>query len=300
MATYSRNFAFTAALVLADPSIACAQEVEVNVAQSTEPIKVGRSGLISDIQRTPQELTYIFRYPFDETAAFSKYALGVGLLIALDKPITKAWQNHVESALSDFKVPNAPGVFRTLGEGGTDGWLLMGIAGTYLGGVVTGDTNNQRVGIAATKSIAYSVLISQLFLKSLTGRKRPLASLSSGTPDGTYTNNPYDFGNPRRPTYSANQLNSSFPSFHFTAWFAAAKVYQQAYDNYWAPYSVLAVGLASNVKGHHHWVSDMTAGGLIGTGIGWVVSKNYFTADENVSLRVSLIGGPRLDISKRF
>jgi membrane-associated phospholipid phosphatase len=139
-----------------------------------------------------------------------------------------------------------------------------------------------------------------LLLKSMTRRKRPLASISNGTPDGTFTNNPYDFGNSRRPTFSSSPLNRSFPSFHFTAWFAVAKVYQEAYDNYWLSYSVLAVGLASNIRGHHHWVSDMTAGALIGTGIGWSVSKDQFGDEKSLTVRASFIDGPRLLISKQF
>ena len=65
------------------------------------------------------------------------------------------------------------------------------------------------------------------------------------------------------------------PSFHLTMYFSVAKVYQEMYDNYWLPYGVLALIFASNIKGHHHWVGDMVAGGIIGTMIGSQVVSNY-------------------------
>jgi len=58
-------------------------------------------------------------------------------------------------------------------------------------------------------------------------------------------------------------------------YFSVAKVYQEMYDNYWLPYSTLAVIFVSDIKGHNHWVSDMVAGGIIGTFIGTQIVSSY-------------------------
>ncbi len=257
--------------------------------------------LAEGVTRIPGEFGTILRYPFDQPQEFGKYALGVGLLIAFDKSLTSTYQNHVETPMSGFKVHDSPKPFTTLGTGGTDGWLILGVTGTYLAGFVSGDTTAQKTGIAASKAMVYSMVVSQLVLKSLAGRKRPVASLSHDSPDGNYTNNPYDFGNYRKPNFKSDQLNSSFPSLHFTVWFAAAKVYQQAYDNYWVPYSLLTVGLASNIRGHRHWVSDMTAGALLGTLIGSSVTDGYLGADSKLKVQATVVNrGPYLQLSYTF
>jgi hypothetical protein len=58
-------------------------------------------------------------------------------------------------------------------------------------------------------------------------------------------------------------------------YFSVAQVYAQMYDNYWLPYGALALIFASNIRGHHHWVGDMVAGGIVGTLIGRQVVSNY-------------------------
>jgi hypothetical protein len=289
-------------IILLCPVLALAQSAAVDRDASPGESRVDVLG--AALRSVPGELTTIFRYPFDSTADFSKYVLGVGLLIAFDKPLTKAYQQHIERPLQGFRVGDAPEPFRKLGRdfgtGGTDGWLLLGVAGTYLGGMVFDDPRAEHAGAAATKSLAYSILISQVLLKSLSGRKRPLSSLATGTPDSVYTDNPYDFGNSRRPTFRSLQANTSFPSFHYTAFFAAAKVYQEAYDNYWIPYGLMTVGLASDIKGHRHWVSDTVAGALIGTGIGWTVSRQQFGDGKKWNVGVSLLNGRSVTLARRF
>jgi membrane-associated phospholipid phosphatase len=210
----------------------------------------------------------IFSYPFDEPDEFKKYALGIGLLVLLDKPVTRFYQGHVEEPLSGFRLPDAPKIFPQSIGAGADGWLLLGVSGTYLGGLVTDDVRAQKTGIAATKALAYSFVVSQLLLKSVTGRNRPNPALGNGPATPPFTDNPYDWGHVHGFKPDSAPAATSFPSYHFTAYFAAAKVYQQAFDNYWVPYSVLTLGLMSDIKGHRHWVSDMAAGALLGTLIG--------------------------------
>jgi membrane-associated phospholipid phosphatase len=80
------------------------------------------------------------------------------------------------------------------------------------------------------------------------------------------------------------------PSYHFTLFFAVAGVYSQAYGHAWWPYGLAALGLASNVRGHHHWVSDMTAGALVGTAISQVVTHNRFDPSGHLQWAPQFIG----------
>ncbi len=65
------------------------------------------------------------------------------------------------------------------------------------------------------------------------------------------------------------------PSFHFTLYFSTARVYAGVYDNWIIPYGIAAALALNSAEGHNHWVSDMVAGALIGTGIGQIVLSNY-------------------------
>ena len=86
-------------------------------------------------------------------------------------------------------------------------------------------------------------------------------------------------------------------------WFSVAKVYQRAYNNYWVPYSLATLGLASNIKGHRHWVSDMVAGAMLGTLIGNSIANQTFSDNGSageISLTAPPNGEPGLEIVYRF
>lgn len=266
-------------------SLACAQS------SGTAHEETPAVGVLSEAAaRVPGELGRIFRYPLDQTDEFKKYALGIGLLILLDKPLTTLYQKHVEAPLVGFRLPEAPKIFPQVISSGSDGWLLLGIGGTYLGGLATDDVRSQKAGIAATKAVAYSYVVSQLLLKSMSGRNRPNPSLGNGPATSPYTDNPYEFGRSQGIKPDSSPVATAFPSFHFTAYFAVARVYQQAYGNSWVPYSLLALGLVSDIRSHHHWVSDMAAGALVGTLIGSSVSSDYF--GENSKLKLAPLLSP--------
>jgi hypothetical protein len=89
------------------------------------------------------------------------------------------------------------------------------------------------------------------------------------------------------------------PSFHFTMFFAVATVYSEAHGGALWPYGVAALGLASNVRGHHHWVSDMAAGALVGTAIGRVVTDGRFDGSGRLTVTPTLPSGA-LGIGVRY
>ena len=89
---------------------------------------------------------------------------------------------------------------------------------------------------------------------------------------------------------------SSFPSGHATEAFAVASVIATRYDSGWvkgvAYGSAALVGFA---RVHHqaHFLSDITAGALIGTAVGRaVVHRNAEDAEERRRLRVAPLLGP--------
>ena len=201
----------------------------------------------------------------------------VGVLVLADKPLTRAYQNTVEPALSGFALPKLPWdrQFAQFGVGTEDSWMLSAIVGSYAYGAVSGDRRAMRAATLSTKALALSVLTSQGVLKTIIGRKRPCPNLdAAGCPTDIYTNDPFDFGHFHGVDLKANGLGTSMPSYHFTQYAAVARVYSGIYDNSWVPYGVAGVIAASNVQNHHHWVSDMVAGTLIGLGIGDVVLRN--------------------------
>ncbi|NDY91677.1 phosphatase PAP2 family protein [Ideonella livida] len=208
----------------------------------------------------------------EDRQTVARAALGVAGLVLLDKPLTRAWQQHVEKPLQGFHLPEAPGPLRHVGTGGTDGWLALGVAGTWLGGWALGDAQAERTGLAAGQAMVWSVVVSELLLKTVTGRKRPQDPWHPETDaEGAFTDDPWDFGHRRATRLPSGPMGTSMPSFHVTVWFAVAKVYADSYDSLAWPYGLLVLGLASDIQSHRHWVSDMVAGALIGTGLGAVV-----------------------------
>jgi hypothetical protein len=269
------------------------------VAEDQQP---SRGSILSGMVKTvPDDLCNIVSYPFENPGETAVFLAVVGSLVLFDKPITRFYQDHVEPALDGFSLPDSP-LAKTQdpvngGEYGDDGWPLCIYGGTYLGGLLLNDAKAQKTGLLAAKAAGYSLVVSQLFLKSVTGRNRPVPSLSNDEPTDPYTDDPYDFGHFHGPVLRSTSEGTSMPSYHFTMAFAIAKVYQRAYDTYWLPYSCAAIFLASNIRGHHHWVSDMVAGSLIGTMIGDQVCDSWFDdstllepviGPDDVGLRLTL------------
>jgi membrane-associated phospholipid phosphatase len=222
----------------------------------------------------PSDLYNIASAPFRHPMQTLKYTGLVGGIIAFDRPITTFYQRHIEAPLDIYEFPQL--FTPTPITKGADGWLVYGSIAHYLGGFALGDEKSQVTAIMAMKAMTYSYLLDHLLLKSLFGRRRPKNDLYHDTdPNPTHTSDPHDFS-PFQPIhFHAEDGRTSLPSFHLTMYFSVAQVYAQMYDNYWLPYSALALVFASNIRGHHHWVGDMVAGGLVGTLIGRQIVSNY-------------------------
>lgn len=221
------------------------------------------------------DLKGIARAPLDHPRAVGRAAAAVGLLVLMDKPLTDFYQDRIEPLFKGFALPEAPVSWPQYGIVSEDVWLLGGIAGSYIYGSLAGDERAERAALLSGKALAYSYLTSQLVLKTAFSRKRPYNDLDNPRGDpGMYTDNPLDFFNFEGSYLSPGRSGRSMPSYHFTEYFAVARVYSGIYDNSLAPYGAAFVLAVSNIEGHHHWVSDMVAGSLIGYGIGSLVLKN--------------------------
>lgn len=232
----------------------------------------------------PSDFVGIAKAPFADKKK-SALVLGTTLgLIAVDKPTQRFVQNTF-SPIFDWDIPPVPGIgeiqvgTRALLGGSTNGYILLGLTGYYLGSLGFKHKKGQ-VGVLLTyKAIATSYLVSHLLLKSVFARKRPYNPLDGPYPPQglppKFTTDNWDFGNYSWPSLSSSREGSSFPSFHFTMYFAMARVLHRAWDNPWVAYGILLAGLLPDFDLHNHWVSDMFMGAVIGTVIGEVIYKNF-------------------------
>lgn len=133
-----------------------------------------------------------------------------------------------------------------LGEGA--GWAFAGIWLAALDG-----GRGRRAGIASTAAAGIATLVAQQLLKPIFRRNRPWFTREAAQVIGGKT------------------PDHSFPSGHTAASFAAATALAMAYPRARPLLFITAttVGL-SRIHLGHHFMSDVAAGGLLGTGIGFV------------------------------
>lgn len=240
------------------------------------------------------ELVGIARIPVDFKKETAWALAGVGALMLVDRPVTEFYQDEIEPIFGDFALPEHPLSEKAsdLGLANEDVWLLTGVGGLYGYGLVADDTRAQQAAVLSAKAIAYSYLTSQIVLKTAFGRNRPYSDLSSrgaNETDGTFTTDPFDFGNQSGIKLKPDAKGTAMPSYHFTQYFAVAHVVSRSYDNSWVPYGLAGLLSASNIRGHRHWVSDMAAGTLLGIGIGevlWRSNQDFAEGDFSITPQV--------------
>ncbi|MHB0756867.1 phosphatase PAP2 family protein [Polaribacter sp. M15] len=228
----------------------------------------------------PSDFAFLGKEFSDDWKKTGYYAAGILGLIATDKITTKFYHNHIEPNI-DYKLPNiTPHFLRNKKNrwiNGENTYLTYPIMGIYLGSLLTNSERGQFAAANSFKAIAYSTLITQLTLKTILGRNRPNRPLD-GEIIAPYTDDNWDFFNKRDGFLFGSPGGSSLPSLHTTAYFAIAKVIQMEFDNYWIPYSIMAITWLSEIKAHEHWVSDMVVGGILGTIIGRSIVKSSWRA----------------------
>jgi membrane-associated phospholipid phosphatase len=136
-----------------------------------------------------------------------------------------------------------------LGEG--SGWAFAGLWLASLGG-----RRGRRAALASTGSALLATLIAQRVLKPRFRRNRPWFTREAAKVVGGKT------------------PDHSFPSGHTAASFAAATSLAMAYPRARPLLYLTATGIGlSRIHLGHHFLSDVVAGGLVGTAIGWLCGR---------------------------
>ncbi|MEJ2017348.1 MAG: phosphatase PAP2 family protein [Maritimibacter sp.] len=234
--------------------------------------KAGRV-LVESLGGIDHEMFQIASYPLRDPATFGAFALGIGGLMLVDRQTTTAYQEIFPPIGEQLGLPSLTNIsFLTADEE----WTAAAMLGTYAYGIAANDERAQVAALLSAKAVAYSYLTSHIILKAALGRKRPVKDLAGHSGDaGVYTTEPFDFFNWNGIHLNSTAAATGMPSYHFTMYFATARVYSGVYDNYLIPYALAGALALQSAEGHNHWVSDMVAGALIGTGIGNVVLNSY-------------------------
>jgi hypothetical protein len=246
------------------PSSASAAEVSADTAQDNPSTAASLPHLVLVDLRDVLGAPLAWKAP--QWERFSLAVAGVGVAALLDGRVRDSEQ-HDHNHLADQVAKD----FEPLGSGGA--WVVLGTF--YLEGVLGSDSKARSVGEDGLIASLIAGGIVTPALKYIAGRSRPR--------DTTQT---FDF-----KTFGGG---SSFPSGHTTEAFAVASVIATEYDAGWvkgvAYGSAALVGFA---RIHHqaHFLSDVTAGALIGTAVGRaVVHRN---AEERRRFQVAPLVGPR-------
>ena len=177
----------------------------------------------------------------------------------LDKPVDRYLARHQDTRLA-----------RGWGNFGKNMPLaLVGLSGAA---VALGDERMQNIGIISLQSVAGAVGVSTIG-KYVVNRARPEENRGAWEQIG--------------PGISRSQ--SSFPSRHSAAAFAAVTPFAQEYDAPWL-YGVAALSSVGRVANRKHWVSDTVAGGIVGYAIGTLLWQGQ---RDNPSSRLSIVPGPK-------
>ncbi|AWG22961.1 hypothetical protein FFWV33_16220 [Flavobacterium faecale] len=261
-----KNFTLLLIILL---SINCFAQTDSIASPKQGRFKVASTVLKNSILSVPGDFSEMGHTVSSNWKRTAMYAGGIVGLIAVDKITTGYLHDHIEPTI-DYQLPKIgiQGSTNPIFQG-NDPYITYPIMGLYAGSVLFNHEKGQVVALNAIKTLTYSYVISHLILKTLIPRQRPQRPLNGDEPAvAPWTKDNWDFGNYHKPYFSPVADGTSFPSFHSTAFFAVAKVFQMEYDNYWIPYTFVTAAFLADIKGHNHWVSDLLVGGLVGTIIG--------------------------------
>jgi len=178
----------------------------------------------------------------------------------LDKPVDRYVSRHQNG--------RAARTWNNLGKN-----LPIALAATSGIAVAMGDERMRNTGIISLQSIGASLGVT-VAGKYITGRARPDENRGSWAKVGA----------------DKSRGDSSFPSGHSAAAFAAVTPYAQEYDAPWL-YGVAAFSSMGRVAGRKHWVSDTVAGGIIGYTIGTLLWQGQRDIRDDTRTRLSIVPG---------
>ncbi|MEN2426535.1 YjbH domain-containing protein [Chromobacterium vaccinii] len=196
----------------------------------------------------------------DKGAALAASAVATFAAAGLDRPVDRFFSKRQDNRL-----------IRNWGKLGKD----LPIAAVALSGAAfaLGDDRLSNTGLIALESSVAAVAGSSA-LKLAVNRARP-----GRGGDSTW----------RTQEPGESRLQSSFTSNHSAVLFASVTPFAKEYDQPWL-YGVAALGAAGRAASRDHWLSDVTAGGLLGYAMGnwlWQAQRN------DSRYRSSLIATPK-------
>jgi membrane-associated phospholipid phosphatase len=138
--------------------------------------------------------------------------------------------------------------------------MALGLAGTYVLGVVLGEDKIRKTSVIAIEAMIFNVLINDSLKKTF---RRAL---------------PRETSDPFAITESEDAPDMGMPSGHTTTAFAVATVIADQYGKDSMLIPVIAYGLAgitawSRVYDNSHWASDVFIGAIVGHVTGRIVSS---------------------------
>jgi len=214
-----------------------------------------------------QEYTKPFHATKKEWLGFGLFAASVAALTTADEPVQK-WA---------LKLRNNNPVVANVGRyitnaGGTNEVITLSAIGLY--GFATKNTKIKTTTLLASQAYITSALIEST-LKFFFGRTRPSFYDPTGEAEPKFLG---PFGKTSKD-FSGARSNSSFPSGHATAAFAAATVFAMEYKNTkWVPvlsYSAASLIALSRITENKHWTTDILVGSVLGYFSGRHIVDNY-------------------------
>lgn len=214
-----------------------------------------------------QEFTKPFHTTKKEWLHFGMFAGGVALLTFADEPIQRG----------ALRLRNSSTAVANIGKyisnsGGANEAITLSALGLY--GFLAKNTKLKTTTLLASQAYITSALVEST-LKFLSGRTRPSFYSPDQEAEPKFLG---PFGNTSRD-FSGSRSNSSFPSGHATAAFAAATVYAMEYKNTkWVPivsYSAASLISLSRITENKHWTTDVLVGSVLGYFSGRHIVNNY-------------------------
>ncbi len=165
-----------------------------------------------------------------------------------------------------------------------DKWYMLGSMGVlYLGGLFSGHDGIRETGLLTAEAYFYTAVLT-VITKEMLGRSRPYLN------SGPYTFNPFVFKESKR----------SFFSGHTSTVFAVSTVMASSVDNrFWkfSWYSAAVITGAARMYHDKHWLSDVTAGAIVGYMIGeFVVNRQQNLKDNRVEITSGYSGTQAISV----
>jgi len=144
---------------------------------------------------------------------------------------------------------------------GNKWYMLGGMSAIYLGGLLSQNEHLRETGLYTAEAYFYTAVFT-VITKEIFGRVRPYKN------EGPNKFNPFSFKESRR----------SFFSGHSSTVFAVSTVMASRIDNlFWKIgwYTAASITAVARIYRDRHWLSDSTAGALVGHAIGnFVVNRS--------------------------